>query len=264
MAPGIGGSRDRRADDDQRGRANGAELEGHGHPPGAEVWAQRTGVAVLGRPVAGRMARRRTEWGSLARMCLQLRRCSAGAQSCQVWTSRVSLTGPMSGFRGTGTSAGRRIAWPRVVRWNLFSEGRTFPPPDELGRTRWSPTGHCMRAGRTGLEGSGPRRPAGCAGPDLGPGAGVGPALRQVVRRRAAELSRTTAGPASTRAAATRCLPLGGEARATPGRSPTSSSATTWPGSPTGLRSIGLQEGRPGQHLHGHGPRLPVAMLRAR
>ena len=117
---------------------------------------------------------------------------------------------------------------------NLFSEGRTFPHRTTSGPTRWSPTGRCTSRPSRTWRGSGPRRPSGCAGPSRGTRCSSGTCPSPSGSSAGSSTCRTTASTGtSTPAAATRSPTTGRVSRATPGPSPTSSCATTWPGSPT-------------------------------
>ena len=114
----------------------------------------------------------------------------------------------------------------------LLQEGRTFPPSDALhAATRSSPTRRSTTRPSADSEGVlGRARPRELLDwfERVGHDPRVGPAVREVVRRRQAQRRRTTASTATSRpATATRSRTTGRASPATPAPSPTPSCSTT-------------------------------------
>ena len=147
---------------------------------------------------------------------------------------------------------------------SLLAEGRTFPPPEDFKKS--------ARVTGTDVYDEAERRLRGLLGPPgrraprlvegLGHDPRVGPAVREVVRRRQAQRRRTTASTAtSPPATATRSRTTGRASRATPGRSPTPSCSTTSAVSRTRSRSSASARATASTIYLGMVPELPMALL---
>ena len=148
---------------------------------------------------------------------------------------------------------------------DYYSEDRTSRRRPSSPPTRSCPTGRCTTRPTPTTRRSGPARPASCSPGthDFDTDARVGPALRQVVRRRHAQRRRTTASTATSRpAAATRSPSTGRASRATPAPSPTPSCSTEVV--PVRQRAQGPRASQTGDRVAIYMPmipELPVAML---
>ena len=143
---------------------------------------------------------------------------------------------------------------------DYYLEDRTFPPPEDFKK----PTRSCRRPS---LYEEAERRLRGLLGPAGGASCStgssewrhdprVGPAVRQVVRRRQAQrLLQLPRPPRRGRAAATRSPTTGRASPATPARSPTPSCYAEVQRFANVLKGLGVEQGRPGRHLHADDPR---------
>ena len=146
---------------------------------------------------------------------------------------------------------------------NLLAEHRTFPPSPAFAAQANATADLYDEAERDyAAFWAAPRTRAGQLVHAVRDDARVGPAVRQVVRRRRAQHQPTTASTATSSAAsATRSPTTGSASPATPGRSPIATSSTRSRKCANALRELGVRKGDRVAIYMPMIPELPIAML---